>query len=108
MAGEAEEPKTITPFKLMNAGEDTLGPDDEVLFADFRPRVVPSDTPDEVEDADPKVESAPELAPYSESTQTPEPQTSEKSVPTPAEEGAGQSSPQGNGKQNSSSGLKSG
>lgn len=105
---EAEEPRKISPFKLINAGEDTVDEDGAVQFADFRPRVVPADTPDEIDQPAPKDESAPAPAPSSESTQTTAPQKSDTTVPTPAEEGDGQLNPSGSSKPGSSSAPKTG
>lgn len=93
MPDEAQEPRKISPFKLINAGEDTVDEDGAVQFADFRPRVVPSDTPDEIVTPAPKDESAPAPAPSSESTQTTEPQLQETTVHAPVEGADGQLSP---------------
>lgn len=108
MAEEASEPRNLTPFKIIHRGEDTLGPDDEVQFADFSPRMIPADVPDEVVVAVPKEESAPQPVPSSESTETTEPAKSETSAQTPADEDAGKPSPNGSGKQTSSSAKKTG
>lgn len=108
MPEEADEPTKITPFKLINAGEDTLDEDGAVQFADFRPRVVPSDTPDEIVEPAPKDVSAPVPAPSSESTQTTAPRMQDTTVPAPAEEGDGLPSPSGTSKSTSSSPTKTG
>ncbi len=92
MASEPDEPRTITPFKLINRGEDTLNLDEQVVFADFSPRIVPADTPDEeLEEVVvvPKDESAPEPAASPESNPTTEPSSSETPVPTPANKEGG-------------------
>lgn len=85
MAEEADEAQTVSPFKFIQRGEDTLDDEGNVMFADFTPKIVPSETPDEIEPA-PKVESAPEPAPSPESTQTSVQRPSETPVPEPAEE----------------------
>jgi len=46
MPQEESEPRTLTPFKVINRGEDTVI-DDAVVFADFSPRVVPASVADE-------------------------------------------------------------
>lgn len=108
MSDEMPEPRTITPFKLINRGEDTLDENENVVFADFSPRVIPSETPDEVEDILPKAESAPEPVPSSESTQTEGQETSETPVQAPVEEDAGSLSLNETSSQSSSSGPRNG
>lgn len=111
MPDEAHEDEAtkITPFKIIRPGEDTVDLDDEVQFADFRPRVVPSDTPDEepVEMA-PKAVSAPAPAPSPESTQTTVQKASEELAQQLADSDAGGSSVSESGKRDSSSVQKSG
>lgn len=89
--------REISPFKIINRGEDTVH-GDNVVFSDFSPRVLPSDGPD-VETV-PKGESAPGPVPSSESVQTAGQTTSDTSVQTPASKEAGTSEA---GKQTSSS-----
>lgn len=80
MPNEPDEPRTVTPFMLIERGDDTLGPNDEILFADFSPKIVPADTPDEV--VVPKDVSVPEpvVSPEPQST----PQTAQTSSVIPA------------------------
>lgn len=105
---EESEPRTVNPFKVINRGEDTVV-DDDVIFADFSPRLLPAETPDDEEVVVvPKVESAPEPVPSSESTPTTEPQTSETVVPVPVDEEDGQPKIPATGKRTSSSDPKSG
>lgn len=96
MASEPDEPRTITPFKIIERGDDTLGANGEVLFADFSPRIVPADTPDDDEEevvVVPKGESAPEPVASPESTSATEQTTSETNVPTPADKADGSPNP---------------
>jgi hypothetical protein len=105
---EPEDTATkLTPFKLINAGEDTLDGDD-VVFADFRPKVVPSDTPDQIVQPAPKASSAPAPAPSSESTQTIAQRASEELAQELAEEEDGLPSPSESSLQTSSSATKNG
>lgn len=106
MADEARDEsqaRKITPFKIIQAGEDTLDADNEVQFSDFRPRTVSADTPEEVIEPAPKDSSAPAPAPSPESTQTTEPQKSDNPVQAPADEGTGKPSQTKSGSQSSSS-----
>lgn len=90
MPDEVDEPRNVTPFKLIRRGEDTLDIDERVVFADFSPTVLPADTPDEVvEVLAPKDVSVPVPAPSSESMQTSVPLTLETTVPVLVEEGDG-------------------
>lgn len=117
MSDEAEQQEELTepedaatklnPFKIINAGEDTLDGDD-VVFADFRPKIIPSDTPDEIVDPAPKASSAPAPAPSSESTQTIVQRASEELVQELADEDGGQPNPTESSSQASSSDTKSG
>ena len=110
MTEEASEPKTITPFKVINRGEDTVDRDDRVVFADFSPKVLPADAPDEEVVVVPKDGSA--MAPASSSgaslTETDEPTSSATSAPAPASEDDGKPSQSETGKPDSSSPPKSG
>lgn len=92
---EEQEVREVHPFKVINRGEDTVvGDDDNVVFSDFSPKVVPSSTPErEVEKVvDPKVEFAPEPA-ASETLLTPptEPTSLATPVPAPADSDTGKS-----------------
>lgn len=108
MSEEAhDEPQELTPFRIVNRGEDTVDSNNNVQFADFSPRVLPSEIPDEVVEV-PKDESAPEPAPSSVSTETSEPVKSETPVPTPVVEDDGMPSPSESGKRTSSSPKKNG
>lgn len=72
----------MSPFVIMQAGEDSVDPSDpnSVLFEDYRPRVVPSDTPDEV-----MVEIEDLMVPKDVSVQVPA-SSSEPSPPAPPPE----------------------
>jgi hypothetical protein len=97
--------REITPFKIINRGEDTLS-GTNVVFSDFSPKVLPADAPDEVEEIPvPKEESAPEPAPSSESTETPVQEKSEKPAQAPVNKEDGKSEA---GSPTSSSSQKSG
>lgn len=108
MSQEESESRTLYPFKTIHRGDDTLGKDDEILFADFSPKVLPSDAPDEEEPIAPKAESVPEPAPSSESTENVEQKTSDNPAPTPADKEDGTNKSSENLKQSSSSNPKSG
>lgn len=77
----ANEPKEINPFYLMKKGEDSVDKDDNVIFSDFRPQVVPSDTKAgksrKKKDKAPKGGSAPEPV---NSEETPNPKSLAKDV----------------------------
>lgn len=63
------ETREVSPFYKITPGGDTNDRDGNLVFSDFRPNAVPSDTPDESNDReapDPKAESAPEPAPSQE------------------------------------------
>lgn len=110
MSDRQSEPQEIAPFKVIERGEDTVI-NDQVVFADFSPRVLPADAPDEVavdEVTVPKEESAPEPVPSQESTETTELQTSDTTVQVPADEGDGLLSQNESGKPDSSSDPKTG
>ena len=90
---EEPEARELHPFKIINRGQDTVAGDDErVVFADFSPRVVPSETPDEEIDntISPKAVSAPVPA-ESETGSTPPtaPTLSGTPAPAPAPSGDG-------------------
>lgn len=55
--------RQVNPFSKIYRGEDSVGQDDEVVFSDFSPKVVPSSGQDESEEALdlPKGGSAPGL-----------------------------------------------
>lgn len=99
-----DEARQINPFKIIQRGEDTIGPDDDVQFADFSPRIVPSDTPDEEVTAapSPKGESVMAPARSSVSQEKTEPEKSDTTVPPPADQDNGQPSQNEDGKQTSS------
>lgn len=108
MADEAhDEPQELTPFRIINRGEDTLDASGNVQFADFSPRVLPSEVPDEVVEV-PKAESVPAPVSSSESPETSEPKTSARTVPVPVAEDDGLPSPSESGKRVSSSPKKTG
>lgn len=107
MTDEASDAKKITPFKMISRGEDSVDREDDIIFADFSPRIVPADTPEEPVVV-PKDEYAPAPAPSLESTEKTEPLKSDKPAPAPASKDDGKVSPAGNGKQDSSSPKKSG
>ena len=102
-----EDARTITPFKIIHRGEDTVDSDDVVRFADFSPKVLPSDAPEE-EGIAPKGESAPARASSLASRKKTEPTKSEKNAPENAGEAGGKSSRSESGSQTSSSPKKSG
>ena len=91
MADEETEARTVTPFRVINRGEDTLDEHEDVVFADFSPRVLPSEVPDEDIDGalNPKGVSAPERVSSPESTSTTEPTPTGTPAPAPADSGAG-------------------
>ena len=106
---EPEDTATkLTPFKIINRGEDSLDENDDVVFADFSPKVVPADTPDQIVQPAPKASSAPAPAPSSESTQTIVQRASEELAQELAEEDDGLPSPSESSSQTSSSATKSG
>jgi len=107
MSEEHNEPKVVSPFKIIQRGEVTLV-DDSVAFADFSPRVVPADTPDDRETTVPKAESAQVPAPSSESTLTIELETLDNPAPAPVDGDAGQPSQSDPLKLDSSSSQKNG
>lgn len=96
--------KQLNPFKLIQRGEDTLGPDDDVQFADFSPRMLPADVPE----PSPKDESALAPAHSKGSREKIERPTSDTSAQEPADKGDGQNSPNEDSSQTSSSEKKSG
>lgn len=60
---DQDEPRTLNPFRVIHRGEDTVDENDNVLFADFSPKVLPADTPEEVDfSVGPKALSVPEPA----------------------------------------------
>lgn len=108
MADEVSEPKELSPFKIIHRGEDSLDSEGEVTFADFSPRVVPADTPEDVVEPAPKGVSAPEPVLSSDSSETPVQPTWENPVQTPASADDGMPSPTGSGSPASSSDPKTG
>ena len=97
--------RKVNPFRIIRRGDDTIDPDSDIVFADFSPKVLPADAPDEVP-AVPKGSSAVEPASSSESKKTNEPQ--KKASPASATEAAGKRSPSVASKQGSSSSPKTG
>lgn len=99
--------RKITPIRVMRRGEDSFDADNEVVFADFSPKVLPADYPDE-EVTVPKDAFAPapvpsgDLAPASAQT------SSGTSVPKSVTSGAGKPSPSATSSPASSSPKKSG
>lgn len=84
--------KQVRPFVKIERGQDSLGPDDELLFADYSPAPVPSDTPEAeplLEPA-PKDWSAPAPVVSSESQTVIVPTSQEATVPVPAVKDSGQ------------------
>lgn len=76
--------KQLNPFVKIQRGQDSLGRDDELVFADYSPAVVPADMPDESENVlepAPKDSSAPAPVVSSESLQTIELASPEATVP---------------------------
>lgn len=90
------EPREVSPFKIINRGEDTVDKNDRVVFADFSPKVVPSETPDR--EKSPKGASAPRPARSKESPPKTEQKKSETSAQTPASKDAGAANPSGTSK----------
>ncbi len=108
---DEEEIRTVHPFKLINRGEDTVvGEDNNVIFSDFSPRVIPSDVPDEEIDdlVSPKDVSAREPAPSPELPPPTEPTLSETTVPAPVDKGDGKKSQDATSSPSSSIDPKSG
>lgn len=104
-----DEAQKLTPFKIINRGEDTLDSDDDVIFADFSPKVLPADAPEEVEEIPvPKDDSAPAPAPSSESPVKTEQTSSKTPAPAPAGKADGNAKKNESSSQTSSSGQKSG
>jgi hypothetical protein len=84
---DLDEARPVTPFQIIRRGQDTIGEDDRVTFADFTPQVIPSDVQQDVEaEPVPKGESAPEPAYSVESTPTTVQPTLEPIVQQAAEE----------------------
>lgn len=102
-----DDAQEMTPFRIVNRGEDTTDAHGNVQFADFSPRVLPADVPDEAVEV-PKEESAQAPVPSSESTEIVEPKRSETTVQAPVVEDDGMPSPNGSGKRASSSEKKTG
>lgn len=98
-----DDARPVTPFQVINRGEDTVDGDDRVTFSDFRPTVLPADAVEEPEvEPVPKDESAPEPAPSAESNETTEQTTSETSAQDPANSDDGKPSPSEPSKSSSS------
>lgn len=102
---EKDEARKLNPFRVIRRGDDTVDANDDIVFADFSPRVLPADSPEEVLPA-PKDSSAVEPASSSESTVTNEPK--KKASPASASEAGGKRNQSGAGKQSSSSNPKTG
>jgi hypothetical protein len=100
-----DEVRKVNPFRVIRRGDDTVDGEDDIVFADFSPKVLPADTPEEVVPV-PKDSSAVEPASFSESTQTSEPK--KKASPASASAGAGKRSQSAASKQGSSSSPKTG
>lgn len=86
---DLSEAKEVTPFQIIDRGEDTVNTSGRVTFADFSPKVLPSEAPDE--ELVPKDVSAPAPAQSSESTQTTEQKKSEKNAQSAADKADGTS-----------------
>lgn len=100
---EAESPKQppipvvdkarkITPFRVMRRGDDTVDADNDVVFSDFSPRVLPADFPDE-EVTVPKDVFAPQPAPLPDLAPASGRSTSGTSVPKSVSSDAGKPNP---------------
>ena len=105
---ENDTARKISPFKVIERGQDTIDKDDDVIFADFSPRVLPADTPEETVVPAPKGESVVEPAPSSESSETTEPKSQDKTAPEPAAKDSGKPKANASGTQVSSSPKKTG
>lgn len=109
MTDEArDEPRTISPFKIIQRGEDTVDGDENLIFSDFRPHVMGADVVIEDDLPAPKGVSVPEPAPSSGSDQTTVQTMSENPVQALADEADGVPSPSVDLKQTSSSPKKTG
>lgn len=72
MTNQPDEARKITPFKRIGRGQDSLDYDDEVVFADFTPHILPADLDEDEEIiVIPKEESVPEPV----ASPAPEPQS---------------------------------
>lgn len=105
---ENETARKVTPFRIIERGQDTIDKDDDVVFADFSPRVVPADTPEEQETAVPKDDSAAEPAHSLESSVTTEQKNLDSPAPEPAVKDSGKLKESESGTQASSSQKKTG
>jgi hypothetical protein len=83
-----DKARKITPFRVMRRGEDSIDSENEVVFSDFSPRVVPADFPDE-ELTVPKDVSAPAPAPSTDLAPASGRTTSVTSVPPSVNSDAG-------------------
>jgi len=79
---DLSEAREVNPFQIIQRGVDTVNSRGQVTFADFTPKVVPADTPEEI--PVPKDESAQAPVPSQGSTEKPVQKKSEKNAPTPA------------------------
>jgi hypothetical protein len=98
--------KKISPIKMMRRGEDTIDGDNSVVFADFSPKILPADFPEEV--VVPKDVSAPEPAPSMDLAPASGQSMSVTSVPQSVTSGDGRPNPNVTSSQTSSSNKKSG
>jgi len=103
-----DEAVKVTPFKLIRRGDDTIDHEEDITFADFSPRILPADAPDENDLVVPKDGSVPEPVPSPESPPIVTHETSGTDALSPAAKAAGKPSPRETGKPDSSSPKKSG
>lgn len=105
--------RKITPIRMMTRGEDSIDSENQVVFSDFSPKILPADFPDEEvtvpKDAFAQAPAAsgdlaPSSALTSSGTSAPPPPTSLPAVPT----GDGKPSPSASSSPPSSSAPKSG
>ena len=106
----SDEAREIHPVKMMKIGEDTIVGEDEnnVVFSDFRARVLPSDVIVEEAAPAPKDLFAPEPVDSSGLPPLIEEPTTTQLVPPAVVKDSGEPSPTKPGKQTSSSVQKSG
>lgn len=88
-----DEARKVVPFRIMRRGQDSVDEENDVVFSDFSPRVLPADVPDETEVTVPKDVSAPELAPSTDLAPASGQNTSVTSVPQPVSKDAGKPNP---------------
>jgi hypothetical protein len=99
--------KKVVPFRIMRRGDDTVDRDNEVVFADFSPVVLPSDLVTE-EPTVPKDVYAPEPAPSTDLAPASGPSSSGTSAPPSAILADGSPNPSATSSPPSSSGKKTG